>query len=344
MVPSSRAYSLALAPQIIHTRSELLTKLVSSKAFRQIEFQAVGSFFIFQPAAARPEEAAAEPARPTLSRIPSTREDVFSSTAIAARAKRSLMKFLKFVLDYESEPQVEIWKPSADKPLAEFLSSQFKLDAMLQSYVITLTLSLDGNISVEDGLVAISRHLSSMGVFGPGFAAVYPKWGGLSEVCQVGCRAAAVGGAVYMLDTGITNITPRQDDATKLDIALSNDMVVKTQTLFRGSAAAPDNGVCLTRSTAVVDTTMPALFKAVADGAPTPSATIVAFPTGSVTDGNGHTSRYPIYAMVHSSDTGECPTGQCKLWIPFLIPFALSQCPDEHEYEYLSTLSDYNDE
>lgn len=310
-LPAPRAYSLALAPQLIHARSELLNKLVSSKAFRQIEFQAVGSFYIFQPAA----DAAAESpnATPTLARIPSTREDVFSNTVIPVRAKRSLMKFLKFVLDYESEAQAEVWKPHADKPLSEFLGSEFKLDATLQSYIITLTLSLDGNILVEDGLVAISRHLSSMGVFGAGFAAVYPKWGGLSEVCQVGCRATAVGGAVYMLGTSITQSAKRADGVAGLDLSLSNDMVVKTKALFRGSEANPEDGVSIMRTTAVIGAALPKLFEAVVEGSPTPSAIVVAFPTGSVTDGDGHTSEYPIYAMVHSSDTGECPTGQCKL-------------------------------
>ncbi|KAM3523097.1 hypothetical protein NHJ13051_005277 [Beauveria bassiana] len=307
-VPSPRGYSLALAPQLIHARSELLNKLVSSKAFRQIEFQAVGSFFIFQPASA-------DEALPTLNRIPSTREDVFSSTAIPVRAKRSLMKFLKFVLDFESEPQAEVWRPHADKPLAEFLGSEFKLDPTLQSYIITLTLSLDGNITVEDGLVAISRHLSSMGVFGIGFAAVYPKWGGLSEVCQVGCRAAAVGGAVYMLGTSITNVAKRADETTRLDISLSNGMAVKAKTLFRSSQTVPEDGVCLTRITAVIGAALPRLFEAVMEGSPTPSAIVVAFPTGSVSDDSGHTLEYPIYAMVHSSDTGECPAGQCIVYL-----------------------------
>lgn len=173
-----RAYSLALAPQLIHARSELLSQLVSSKAFRQIEFLAVGSFFIYRPAS---DPAASA----TLSRIPSTREDVFANKTIPARSKRALMKFLKFVLDFESESHAEIWKPKANDGLAGFLESEFKLDRDLQSYVITLTLSLDGRVSVADGLTAINRHLTSMGVFGTGFAAVYPKWGGLSEIAQV---------------------------------------------------------------------------------------------------------------------------------------------------------------
>lgn len=226
------------------------------------------------------------------------------------------MKFLKFVLDHQSEALTEVWLPYAYKPLSKFLDSEFKLDAMLQSYIITLTLSLDGNISTEDGLAAISRHLTSMGVFGAGFAAVYPKWGGLSEVCQVGCRAAAVGGAIYMLGTGITKTARRKDKTVKFEISLSNDMVVKTKALYRSSACAVseiEDEVCLSRITAVIGAALPKLFESVVEGSPTPSAVVVAFPTGSVTTSDGRDSEYPIYAMVHSSDTGECPAGQCKL-------------------------------
>uniref|UniRef100_L2FM42 Rab geranylgeranyl transferase escort n=1 Tax=Colletotrichum fructicola (strain Nara gc5) TaxID=1213859 RepID=L2FM42_COLFN len=50
-VSSPRAYSLALEPQIVHTRSALVTQLVDSRAYRQIEFLAVGSFFIYTPSA-----------------------------------------------------------------------------------------------------------------------------------------------------------------------------------------------------------------------------------------------------------------------------------------------------
>ncbi|KAG7145218.1 Rab proteins geranylgeranyltransferase component A like [Verticillium longisporum] len=106
------------------------------------------------------------------------------------------MKFLRFVLDHDAPAQQEKWQSRADDPLAAFLEDEFKLDAELRTLILALTLSLDGAIEVRDGLVAIERHLTSMGMFGPGFAAVYPKWGGGSEIAQVGCRACAVGGGV----------------------------------------------------------------------------------------------------------------------------------------------------
>lgn len=310
-----------MAPQLIHARSELLSQLVSSKAFRQVEFLAVGSFYIYQASSESSSE-------PTLGRIPSTREDVFSNATIPARAKRSLMKFLKFVLDFESEAQVAVWKPVADSPLTDFLASEFKLDTALQSHIITLTLSLDGKVSVEAGLRAISRHLQSMGTFGVGFAAVYPKWGGLSEVAQVGCRAAAVGGAVYMLGTGIEATSPADtEDATtqnQLHVHLTDQTIIKTKSLFQGSEdlAVGESRIC--RLTVVVNSPLASLFETTVEGAPTPAVAVVAFPAGSVLTEDGTASEYPIYAMVHSSDTGECPVGQSIIYLS-TIPTANSK-------------------
>lgn len=319
---ASRTYSLPLAPQLIHARSELVNQLVSSKAFRQIEFLAVGSFYIYQ--------AAAEDSSPALSRIPSTREDVFANKAIPARAKRLLMKFLKFVLDYNSEAHADLWKTKESQPLVEFLEKEFKLDQDLQSYVVTLTLSTDGKISVRDGLAAIHRHLTSMGVFGSGFAAVYPKWGGLSEVAQVGCRAGAVGGAIYMLGTGISGVQHVQSDGeTQVEVSLTNGVTVKSKTLVQSTDKISSDGTRVSRLIAVIDSHIPDMFQPVVEGAPTPCSAIVAFPTGSVVSDGGDVSGFPIYALVHSSDSGECPAGQCE-FLPFLLVLYLtSLCSDE---------------
>lgn len=303
----SRAYSLALAPQLIHARSELLSQLVSTKAFRQVEFLAIGPFYIYQAAS---DSAPA----PTLSRVPSTREEIFATTAIPSRSKRALVKFLRFVLDYDAEPQTEIWKPEANDALAGFLESKFKLDGELQSYVMALTLSLHGNISVGAGLAAIHRHLTSMGLFGPGFAAVYPKWGGLSEVAQVGCRAAAVGGAVYILGTGLSGVSrvsaAGDGDEAQLEATLSNGIVVRAGALVQSSSTASDDTIVISRLTAVVESDLSSVFEAVVDGAPTPCVAVAAFPPGSIPGVDA--SEYPVYALIHSSDTGECPSGQCK--------------------------------
>lgn len=330
---SMRAYNLALAPQLIHSRSKLVTQLVDSKAFRQIEFLAVGSFYIFQ-------HSSDSSSVPALNRIPSNREDVFSNTSIPARSKRSLMKFLKFVLDYDSEAQADTWQLHADEPLSSFLASQFKLDDVLQSYIITLTLSHDGKVSVRDGLAAINRHLTSMGAFGPGFAAIYPKWGGLSEVAQVGCRAAAVGGAVYMLGSSIKDLSKVDDQSdAQLNVTLSNGMKLNTNMAVQGTEYSDPNGPRISRLTVVTDTDLSSVFELLTEGAPTPAVAVVAFPTGSISDDDGTPSQYPVFAMVHSSDTGECPSGQCELnsFLPTVLALVFMMIT---HYEYLSTLSE----
>ncbi|WDK18020.1 rab protein geranylgeranyltransferase component A [Colletotrichum graminicola] len=227
------------------------------------------------------------------------------------------MKFLKFVLDYNSDEQRDTWTPHADKPLSEFLASDFKLDDALQTYIVTLTLSLDGRISTKDGLAAIHRHLSSMGAFGPGFAAVYPKWGGLSEIAQVGCRACAVGGAVYMLGTGVKAIRPLdvQEDGARFEVDLTSDITVKSRALVRGAEGFASDSQRVSRTIAVVNSPLSFLFETRVEGAPTPAVAVIAIPVGSIQD---VTFPYPIYVFAHSSETGECPSGQSVLY--FVTP------------------------
>ncbi|KAK3367075.1 GDP dissociation inhibitor [Lasiosphaeria ovina] len=301
----SRSYSLALSPQLIHSRSELLAQLVSSRAHRQIDFLAVGAFFIIK-APEDPDHKA------VLTRIPSTREDVFLSKAIPVKAKRGLMKFLKFVVDYDSEPQTEAWQPHADAPLTEFLRKEFKMEAELQTYIVTLTLSLDGRISTRDGLAIIHRHLSSMGVFGPGFAAIYPKWGGISEIAQVACRACAVGGAVYMLGTGIKSM--QTGYSAEMELELTNGVTVKTRRLVQTDESASKK-VVVSRLVSIIDSPLNSLFAAVVEGAQKPAVAVIAFPSGSLKTSTGKTWEFPVYVFAHSSDTGECPVGQSILYL-----------------------------
>ncbi|KAI5860722.1 GDP dissociation inhibitor-domain-containing protein [Durotheca rogersii] len=307
-----RAYSLALAPQIIHTRSRLLEQLVSSRAYRQVDFLAVGSFFVY--------DGSASPGTSTLARIPSSREDVFSAEAIAVRSKRSLMKFLKFVVDYDAgEEQRAVWRGREREPLADFLTTEFRLDESLQRYILALTLTLDGRVAVADGLAAIHRHLTSMGQFGPGFCAVYPKWGGSSEIAQVACRAGAVGGGIYMLDTQVQ--TKDSSSSSEISLSLSNELSVRTPRLITSQQDVAPGAQTIARLVTIINSPLRALFEVVVNGAPTPAVAVVAFPAGSIAgdaDAASLETTGPIYAFVHSSDTGECPVGQSVIYLTTL--------------------------
>jgi RAB protein geranylgeranyltransferase component A len=330
----SRAYSLALSPQIIYSKSKLLSQLVSSQVYRQLEFQAVGNWWVYVP------NSGSEPAQTaTLKCLPNGREDIFEDSSIENRAKRSLMKFLKFVVDYENH--AEIWDAHTDSGLPQFLASQFQLSPQLRTFIYALTLSMNRPEETPVGysLPRIKRHLTSIGVLGPGFGAVVPKWGGSAEIAQVACRAGAVGGGVYMLGTGISSSLQSDNDA-QIDVQLSNGETVKTKYLAhckRSTSNIQPKNTKISRIIAVVSSPLTSLFENSVEGSPVPAVSVVAFPPDSLTsDSIDHT--HPVYIIPHSSDAGECPAGQC-LYPHLLLPFyALN---DDPTYEYLSTLSEF---
>lgn len=310
----SRAYSLTLSPQIIYTKSKLLSQLISSKVYRQLEFQAVGNWWIYTV----PDTGSESTPTAMLKRLPNGREDIFEDSGIENRAKRSLMKFLKFVVDYEGHP--EVWESHAADGLPEFLASQFQLPPQLQTVITALTLSLDPpeKTSVGYALPRIARHLTSIGVFGPGFGAVVPKWGGGAEIAQVACRASAVGGGVYVLGTGINTSRPGDGDQP-IEISLSNGEAVKTKYLAHGSESASDaqsNTLTVSKIIAIASSPLASLFQTSVEGSPQPAVSVVVFPPATLnTAALAHT--HPVYIMVHSSESGECPAGQCQYHLSF---------------------------
>ncbi|KAF2092495.1 rab geranylgeranyl transferase escort protein-like protein [Rhizodiscina lignyota] len=331
-----RAYSLALAPQLIYARSDLLRLLVSSKVEKQLEFVAIGSWWVYQSALA-PQGSSddgtadgGESSRSSLLRVPSSREDVFADTTLDLNGRRKLMKFLRFIARFEDEP--DTWQQHASKPFPEFLEQQFGIPVAIQSPLIALTLSLKppSEITTEFALSKIATHLRSIGVFGRGFGAVIPKWGGLSEIAQVACRACAVGG-----DNGAYAAEEESQDGadSSFKIKLSSDGRVSTrwlvgdvedlglgsmkETSIGGGDSRSDTAIIASRSVTVVSSPLGSLFPPVAEGSPPPAGAVVFFPSGSLcTAGSEEISQNhsPVYIQVHSNDTGECPKGQSVLY------------------------------
>lgn len=178
----------------------------------------MGSWFVFGQDASKEsaEDEAAAAGQSKLIRVPNGREDIFADQSLSLKAKGSLVRFLRFVATYEEKP--EVWEPHKDTPFPDFLSERFSLPSESHGPLLALSLSSSAseNTSTAFALPGIARHLRSMGAFGAGFGAVIPKWGGLSEVAQVGCRAGAVGGAVYVLGKGVENIEVEDDDIEEI--------------------------------------------------------------------------------------------------------------------------------
>ena len=175
-------------------------------------------------------------------------------------------------------------------------------------------------------------------MFGPGFSAVLPKWGGLAEVAQVACRACAVGGGVYVLNKGIKST--HEVNEHKLSLELSGSDEIKTTWLvvsaddlseagFRQSRDdKPPDMDWTTRSITIVASQLTSLFPPTSEGG--------VIPAGAVITLDNRPGMTPIHILAHSSESGECSAGQCELNHPPDRPLLL--CSDDQSYEYLSTL------
>ncbi|KAK0947075.1 Rab proteins geranylgeranyltransferase component A [Friedmanniomyces endolithicus] len=312
----SRAYSLALAPHLVYARSNLLPAVVSSRTHSQLEFQAVGSWFTVTAA---PD---GSPSRSCLTRVPSGREDVFRDDSLDLRAKRSLMKFLRFVASYDEESEQQRTEELKGLPLSLALKQHFRLSsAAAVAPLLALALPTVSEIetTMEFAVPRIARHLRSIGMFGPGFSAVLPKWGGLAEIAQVACRACAVGGGVYVLGKGVLNATCAEDaEDSKLRLELTGGEKVTAQWLVGCPRDLPlsiptpissqtDSAEDIMKSISIVSSPLTSLFPPTAEGGVIPAGAVAWVESAS-------SSSPSVQILVHSSESGECPAGQCVLY------------------------------
>ncbi|KAF2116679.1 rab geranylgeranyl transferase escort protein-like protein [Lophiotrema nucula] len=316
----SRKYSLALSPQLVYARSALIQSLISSKVYRQLEFLAVGSWWVYTTSSGN--QALREPIsihqtdsiRGSLLKVPSGREDVFQDQVLDFKSKRALMKFLRFISDYEEQPQE--WKKYEYEPFTTFLIERFKVPEVLHAPLLALTLTSASSdqVSTMTALPRIARHLRSIGVFGSGFGSVIPRWGGMAEIAQVGCRACAVGGGVYVLGKGIAGEGKYSEFDGKLRLKDGENITTKwcvRDHAPSGIPAASDN-----RSVTIVSSDLAPLFPSLGEEAPIPACAIINFPSGSIpVEGWDQERAVPsVQIAIHSSDTGECPPGQSILY------------------------------
>ncbi|KAG2419020.1 hypothetical protein HFD88_002124 [Aspergillus terreus] len=323
---ASRAYTLSLSPQLIYARSQLLPALISSKVYKQLEFLAIGSWWIHKPSdSAKDDDGAATRGR--LYRVPSSREDIFADDLISVKSKRTLMRFLRSIGRPSQEDDTNSEDEVPGVPLSEYLVSKFHVPDELFDPLLSLSLSQysHGQTSAAYAVPRIKRHLASIGVFGPGFGSLMAKWGGSSEISQVGCRALAVGGGIYVLGTGIKSIeaqTLGETDADALfEVRLTDDTTVRSRFVVGSNWELPaqDRPECqrISRSITIVSSPLESLFPVTAEGGPVPAGAVIVFPGNTL----GQTDDAPpVYILVHSSETGECPLGQCVIYSSVSIP------------------------
>lgn len=196
--------------------------------------------------------------------------------------------------------------------------------------MLALTLSLDdpARTNVASSLPRIARHLTSIGLFGPGFGSVYPKWGGSAEIAQVACRAGAVGGGTYVLGSGIKARleTEAADENENIQVLLGNLETIKTRSIVtavdeeqaeHGLSGDVEDVACKTIS--IIASPLSSLFESTTEGSPSAAVSVVILPSSTISV-NSEVQNHPVYIMAHSADTGECPQDQSMYRPLFLTP------------------------
>jgi hypothetical protein len=141
---------------------------------------------------------------------------------------------------------------------------------------------------------------------------------------------------VYVLGKGLgstgSNASEKTESGPKL--CLKDGEAVTARWIVGGNTSAmPEESYC--RSMSIVSSPLTPLFPPLAEDAPAPASALVVFPSGSISLGSPNDDVPPVQILVHSSDTGECPSGQSKFILASLC------CYDDTLYEYLSTLSEF---
>ncbi|KAK9462354.1 GDP dissociation inhibitor-domain-containing protein [Lipomyces oligophaga] len=279
----SRKYAIDISPHIMFTRSDLLGLLVQSRVSRYLEFKPLGSFHTFE--------------QDSFEKVPGTKEDIFTSQSLSLLTKRSLMRFMKFVVEWDSHP--EIWRPYKGVPISQFLQEKFLLERpQIVEFVHSIALLSTPDAPTEVALDRIQKYLTSMGVYGP-FPAMFSMYGSGGELAQGFCRSAAVAGAVYRLGTKLESF----DEATGTAVLDNGERLIVAEKLITNQGLV-ETGEEVTRMVAVVEKDCKEWF---VEGE---SAAIVVFPVDTL-DGN----KYAVQALVLGAGSGQVPSGQAVWYI-----------------------------
>ncbi|EDO15756.1 hypothetical protein Kpol_1049p14 [Vanderwaltozyma polyspora DSM 70294] len=286
----SRDFGIDLSPKILFANSDLLSILIKSRVHQYLEFQSLSNFHTFE--------------NDSFEKLTNSKQEIFTDQSLSLMTKRNLMKFIKFVLKWEEQP--EIWKPYTDRPIIDLLLEKFKLERE-QIFELIFSIGLCYNLESKTvgALQRIRRYLTSFDVYGP-FPVLYSKYGGPGELSQGFCRSAAVGGATYKLNLQLVSYNPTTKEATFNDgskVKVEEKVIMSPTQTASDSKNVPDQPYEVHRLTCIAEKSCSQWF---AEGE---SAAIVVFPPNSLKSNN----RQVVQAFILGSGTETCPAGT-SIW------------------------------
>jgi hypothetical protein len=101
-------------------------------------------------------------------------------------------------------------------------------------------------------------------------------------------------------------------------VQLSNGEIVKSRLLIgHGEYRKLDNPKVVSKIIGVISSPWTSLFQSTVEGSPLAAVSVVVFPSNSLQGAPSQPN--PVYIMVHSGETGECPANQCQYCLLFSI-------------------------
>lgn len=288
----SRDFGIDLTPKILFAKSDLLSLLIKSRVYKYLEFLPLSSFHFFE--------------NDNFEKMSNTKQDIFTNQSLSLITKRSLMKFIKFAIDWEN--QQDVWENYKKESIEKFLKEQFKLEKP-QIFELIFSIGLCNNLSIStpEALARIKRYLISFDVYG-NFPVMYSKYGGAGEISQGFCRSAAVAGTTYKLNTRLETFDPKTKIAKFSDnskIKVNEQVILSPSQAPLNSKFIPNQDYEIQRLTVIVKKDCKEWFE---NGE---SASIVVFPSGSLSNNN----KEAVQAIIMSEDTGITAKDTCVWYL-----------------------------
>lgn len=288
----SKDFGIDLTPKILFAKSDLLSLLIKSRVYKYLEFLPLSSFHVFE--------------NDNFEKMSNSKQDIFTNQELSLITKRSLMKFIKFVLDYEN--QINIWIDYKKKPIELFLIEKFKLEKpQIFELIFAIGLCTTLDIPTPEALARIKRYLVSFDVYG-NFPVMYSKYGGAGEISQGFCRSAAVAGTTYKLNTTLESFDQNSkivkfSDNTKIKV---NEKIVISPTQHSNLLKPKlKNQYEIHRLTAVVKNSCKEWFENGENGS------IITFPTNSLKSQN----KYAVQVIIMNEGSGITPPNTCVWYL-----------------------------
>lgn len=305
LLSHKRDYNIELNPRLLYAASDIVQTLRDVSVNDYVDFKPLNAFYLFKDG--------------VLTRVPGSKEDIFTDKEMPLIKKRRLMNFLKSCLpSVDGTAERQLTEQESRQSISQYLSDAFRLDEDISAGIVfPLGQAFDADEPVGRILPVIKLHLQSLGIFGA-FPVIVPMYGGASELSQAFCRKAAVKGCTHVLGQGVDGAI----QAGKT-IQLQGGHRLRVDHVVAKSTVPQPESVDLVRRTLLVSGDFSALMNA-------GDAACIAFVQ----------NRAAVQCQVYGSGTGMCPPGQSLIYLaigagkPHHEAFTQAQAMLRSQYEF----------